>query len=163
MERWHSMTARQVMEKLDSGPEGLSDGEAARRLERDGPNQISPPRRPPLLLRLLGQLQDPMILVLLAAAGLSLAASGGRDWLDGAIILIIVAVNGVLSVTQEDHAHQALEQLRDLSAPMALVIRSGKEAFARRGIGGGRCDPAPGGGPGPGGCPIAGEYPSAGG
>lgn len=127
MERWHSMTARQVMEKLDSGPEGLSDGEAARRLERDGPNQLSPPRRPPLLLRLLGQLQDPMILVLLAAAGLSLAASGGRDWLDGAIILIIVAVNGVLSVTQEDHAHQALEQLRDLSAPMALVIRSGKE------------------------------------
>ena len=127
MERWHSMTAHQVMEKLDSGPEGLSDGEAARRLERDGPNQLPPPRRPPLLLRLLGQLQDPMILVLLAAAGLSLAASGGRDWLDGAIILIIVAVNGVLSVTQEDHAHQALEQLRDLSAPMALVIRSGKE------------------------------------
>lgn len=36
MERWHSMTARQVMEKLGSGPEGLSDGEAARRLERDG-------------------------------------------------------------------------------------------------------------------------------
>ena len=31
MERWHSMTARQVMEKLGSGPEGLSDGEAARR------------------------------------------------------------------------------------------------------------------------------------
>ena len=36
MERWHSMTVRQVMEKLDSGPEGLSDGEAARRLEREG-------------------------------------------------------------------------------------------------------------------------------
>ena len=54
MERWHSMTARQVMEKLGSGPEGLSDGEAARRLERDGPNQLDPPRRPPLLLRLLG-------------------------------------------------------------------------------------------------------------
>ena len=127
MERWHSMTARQVMEKLGSGPEGLSDGEAARRLERDGPNQLSPPRRPPLLLRLLGQLQDPMILVLLAAAGLSLAASGGRDWLDGAIILIIVAVNAVLSITQEDHAHQALEQLRDMSAPMALALRNGKE------------------------------------
>ena len=127
MERWHSMTARQVMEKLGSGPEGLSDGEAARRLERDGPNQLDPPRRPPLLLRLLGQFQDPMILVLLGAAGLSLAASGGRDWLDGAIILIIVAVNAVLSITQEDHAHQALEQLRDMSAPMALALRNGKE------------------------------------
>ena len=45
MERWHSMTARQVMEKLGSGPEGLSDGEAARRLERDGPNQLDPPDR----------------------------------------------------------------------------------------------------------------------
>ncbi|MEI3141229.1 MAG: cation-transporting P-type ATPase [Lawsonibacter sp.] len=128
MERWHSMTARQVMEKLGSGPEGLSDGEAARRLERDGPNQLDPPRRPPLLLRLLGQFQDPMILVLLGAAGLSLAASGGRDWLDGAIILIIVAVNAVLSITQEDHAHQALEQLRDMSAPMALALRKGRSA-----------------------------------
>ena len=59
MERWHSMTARQMMEKLDSGPEGLSDGEAARRLERDGPNQLKKTRRPPLLLRLLGQLHHP--------------------------------------------------------------------------------------------------------
>ena len=47
MERWHSMTARQVMEKLGSGPEGLSDGEAARRLERDGQiNWTRPGGRP---------------------------------------------------------------------------------------------------------------------
>ena len=46
-----------------------------------------------------------MILVLLAAAALSLAASGGEDWLDGVIILVIVVVNGVISITQEDHAN----------------------------------------------------------
>lgn len=44
------------------------------------------------------QMRDPMILVLLGAAGLSLAASGGEEWLDAAIILVIVAVNSVISI-----------------------------------------------------------------
>ena len=67
-----------------------------------------------------------MILVLLGAAALSLAASGGEDWLDGAIILIIVLVNGVISITQEDHAQQALEELRRMSSPQAHVLREGR-------------------------------------
>ena len=78
------------------------------------------------MARVLGQLKDPMILVLLGAAALSLAASGGEDWLDGAIILIIVLVNGVISITQEDHAQQALEELRRMSSPQAHVLREGR-------------------------------------
>ena len=126
MSDWHSRPLEQVMKELDSRPSGLTERESAQRLERLGPNQLEPPRKPSVLARVLGQLKDPMILVLLGAAALSLAASGGEDWLDGAIILIIVLVNGVISITQEDHAQQALEELRRMSSPQAHVLREGR-------------------------------------
>lgn len=126
MSDWHSRPLEQVMKELDSRPSGLTERESAQRLERLGPNQLEPPRKPSVLARVLGQLKDPMILVLLGAAALSLVASGGEDWLDGAIILIIVLVNGVISITQEDHAQQALEELRRMSSPQAHVLREGR-------------------------------------
>ena len=127
MGQWHSRPAAQIMKELDSGPGGLTEKEARRRLERLGPNELAPPQAPSLLARIWGQLKDPMILVLLGAAGLSLAASGGEDWLDGAIILLIVVVNGAISINQEDHAQHALDELRRMSSPMARVLREGKE------------------------------------
>ena len=127
MGQWHDRPVSQILKELDSSPSGLSRRQAEQRLERVGPNELERPAPPSLFRRVLGQLKDPMILVLLAAAGISLAASGGEDWLDGAIILIIVAVNAVLSITQEDHAQQALEELRRMSSPVARVLREGGE------------------------------------
>ena len=125
MDGWHSGSISQVMEEVGGRPQGLSQREAAQRLEKYGPNQLARPEPPGLLIRILAQLKDPMILVLLAAAGLSLAASGGEDWLDGTIILVIVVVNSIISITQEDHAQQALEELRRMSSPTALALRDG--------------------------------------
>ncbi len=125
MGEWHSRPVSRIVKELDSRPGGLSDREAAQRLKKFGPNELEPPKRPSMLVRILGQLKDPMILVLMAAAALSLAASGGEDWLDGAIIFIIVIVNGVISITQEDHAQQALEELRRMTSPMAHALREG--------------------------------------
>ncbi|OUQ76900.1 calcium-translocating P-type ATPase, PMCA-type [Flavonifractor sp. An100] len=127
MGQWHDRPVSQICKELDSSPSGLSARQAQQRLERVGPNELERPAPPSLLMRVWGQLKDPMILVLLAAAGISLAASGGEDWLDGAIILIIVAVNAILSINQEDHAQQALEELRRMSSPMARVVREGRE------------------------------------
>ena len=124
---WHSRRLSQVLKELESRPQGLTEREAAQRLEKYGPNQLAQPDPPSLFLRVLGQLKDPMILVLLAAAAISLAASGGEDWLDGAIILVIVMVNGVISITQEDHAQQALEELQRMSSPQASVLREGRQ------------------------------------
>ena len=127
MGEWHSRPAAQILKELGTGAGGLTAREAAKRLDSHGPNELRSPPGPSLLLRVLGQLKDPMILVLLGAAGLSLAASGGREWLDSVIILIIVAVNAVLSITQEDQAQQALEELRRMPTPQAKVLREGKE------------------------------------
>ena len=125
MDDWYSRPASHIMKELESRREGLTQREAKSRLEELGPNELAAPEGPGLFRRLLEQLKDPMILVLLGAAGLSLAASGGEDWLDGFIILVIVAVNAVISINQEDHAQQALEELRQMSAPKARVMRDG--------------------------------------
>ena len=91
------------------------------------PNKLSGAKKEPLWLRFLNQLRDPMILVLLAAAGLSLLSSGGEDWVEAVIILVIVLVNAVISITQENSAEKALEALQKMSAPLAKVIRGGTQ------------------------------------
>ncbi len=129
MNAWHDKSLGETLSQLGTHRHrGLSDGEAKTRLDRYGPNELKgkPPRS--LALRLLDQLKDPMILVLLAAAGLSFLSSGGADWLDGAIILLIVVVNAAISISQENSAQEALEALQRMSAPKARVIRGGTES-----------------------------------
>ena len=127
MRAWYAMGTKAVLEELKtSGTKGLSAGEAQKRLERYGRNELKAREGPGLLKRLLGQLRDPMVLVLLGAAGLSLWAGGGEDWVEAVIILGIVVLNAVISLSQEDSAQRALEALRDLSAPMADVLRDGR-------------------------------------
>ena len=129
MNAWHDKSLGETLSQLGTHRHrGLSDGEAKTRLDRYGPNELKgkPPRS--LALRLLDQLKDPMILVLLAAASLSFLSSGGADWLDGAIILLIVVVNAAISISQENSAQEALEALQRMSAPKARVIRGGTES-----------------------------------
>ena len=124
----HSGSLRELLDKLESDPRrGLKQEEAERRLEKYGPNRLEGKKERPLALRVLDQLRDPMILVLLAAAGLSLVSSGGEDWLDSAIILLIVVVNAFISISQENSAQQALEALQKMSAPQARVLRGGRK------------------------------------
>ncbi len=126
MNATYHKSAKAVLQELASSPKGLSSGEAEARLRKFGPNELrhKPPRSWPL--RFLDQLKDPMILVLLAAAGLSLWASGGEDWVDTVIILIIVVVNAVVSLSQETNAQKALAALRQMTAPQARVLRDGQ-------------------------------------
>jgi len=128
MSPWHSKSLGETLEELETDrSRGLREDEAARRLKRYGPNQLRGKPQRSLVARLLEQLGDPMILVLLAAAFLSLWSSGGEDWLDGCIILLIVAVNALISISQENSAQRALEALQKMSAPQARVVRDGRE------------------------------------
>ncbi|MEG1857469.1 MAG: cation-translocating P-type ATPase [Pseudoflavonifractor sp.] len=126
MNGWHTKTAAQTLDEWGTSREnGLSAREAARRLEQYGRNELAGARRTGLLLRFLGQMKDPMILVLLCAAGLSLWAGGGEDWLDAVIILVIVLTNACISISQENSAERALAALQKMSAPLARVVRDG--------------------------------------
>ncbi|NJP50189.1 cation-transporting P-type ATPase [Streptomyces sp. SBST2-5] len=101
---------------------GLTSAEAAHRLRVHGPNEI--PSRPPVPVwrRVLQQLRDPLILVLLVAAALTIATG---DLSDAAVILLVITVNTVVGVVQEVRAEQAVRALSAMSAPEARVMRDG--------------------------------------
>ena len=127
MSQWYAKTPGQVLSELDTGRSGLSPRQAEERLKQYGPNKLAGAPKKPLWARFLDQMRDPMILVLLAAAALSLLSSGGEDWVEAVIILVIVAVNACISISQEDSAEKALEALQKMSAPLAKVIRGGEQ------------------------------------
>ncbi|WP_433519328.1 cation-translocating P-type ATPase [Nonomuraea sp. CA-143628] len=106
-------------------PSGLSSAEAATRLERDGANLL--PQKPPVPLwrRVLTQLRDPLIVVLLVAAALTIVTG---DWTDTAVIMLVVVVNTSVGVAQEIRADRAITALSQLTAPVARVVRDGSQA-----------------------------------
>nr|WP_307835543.1 cation-transporting P-type ATPase [Actinoplanes campanulatus] len=103
---------------------GLSDVEAAARLAADGPNLVAPPRRHGVSYRVGRQLADPLVALLLVA-GLVTAALG--DVPDTLIILLVVTVNTVIGVVQEVRADAAIAALDRMAAPMARVVRDGRD------------------------------------
>lgn len=124
---WYHQTENEVLKELKTDSErGLTDEEAGTRLTKYGCNELQGREEESMLKRVLEQLKDPMIIVLLVAAVLSLASSGFKDWVDPIIILLIVIVNAIISISQEDNAKKALEALRKMSAPLAKVIRNGE-------------------------------------
>ncbi|TCC30785.1 cation-translocating P-type ATPase [Kribbella speibonae] len=106
-----------------TSPRGLSTDQAALALAEHGPNTIPAPRPPSAWLRVLVQLRDPMILLLLAAAVLT---AGLRDYTDLAVILVVVVLNTTVGVVQEIRAEHALAALSRLAAPHATVRRDGR-------------------------------------
>ena len=117
-------TAGQGREPPPPHPPGLSREEAARRLAADGPNLLpgSQPKSTAAIVREV--VTEPMFLMLLGAGGLYLALG---DRAEALFLLAFVLVVIGITLAQERKTQHALESLRDLSAPRALVIRSGQE------------------------------------
>ena len=127
MKSWYTLSEEEVLSQLGTDrAAGLSQSESAQRLERYGPNELEGHKKESMLKRVLDQLKDPMIIVLIIAAALSYVSSGFTDWVDSVIILLIVVINAVISISQEDNANKALEALQKMSAPLAKVIRDGQ-------------------------------------
>jgi magnesium-transporting ATPase (P-type) len=122
VEKPHARPAEEVLRELDGGPEGLSAGEAARRLEAVGPNRLPAPPREGLLRRFLKHFHDLLIYILLVAAAVT-AALG--HWIDTGVILAVVIVNAVIGFVQEGKAEQALEGIRKMLSPHAHARRDG--------------------------------------
>ena len=103
---------------------GLTAQEAARRLQQDGPNELSLEKTRGLLKICAEVVTEPMFMLLLAAGGIYLLMGDVHD----ALVLVgfVVIIIGV-TIAQEQRTERALEALRDLSSPRALVLREGVE------------------------------------
>lgn len=103
---------------------GLSEEEAAKRLIKYGKNELQKPREKNILETFFEQLNDPLIYVLLVAAAISFLL---HETSDAIIILVVVLMNAFIGMVQEGKARKALDSLKKLTSPHALVIRDGKE------------------------------------
>jgi magnesium-transporting ATPase (P-type) len=120
---WHALGTDEVLDRLASGPDGLTAEEAARRLARHGPNRVETHRPPSAWRRLLAQLDNVLIYVLLGAAAVT-AALG--EWLDTGVILGVVVINALIGFLQEGKAERALDAIRGMLAPVSVVRRGGR-------------------------------------
>lgn len=124
MMNWYELEVKKVEEltKTDSSY-GLSSKEREGRLERDGPNEIEDNRKRSAFLIFLSQFKDFMVIILLVATVLSGLLG---EFLDAIAIILIVMMNGILGFIQERKAEKSLDALRELSAPIATVLREGE-------------------------------------
>ncbi|HHZ03194.1 MAG TPA: cation-translocating P-type ATPase [Tissierellia bacterium] len=102
---------------------GLSIEDANKRLSEHGPNALVEKKGKTKLQMFLGQLQDTLIYILFVAAAISIALG---EVTDAIVILLVVLLNAVIGMVQESKAEAALEALKNLSSPTAMVRRSGK-------------------------------------
>ena len=105
-----------VLSQLKSDPvRGLSEKEAAQRLEKHGENRLQEKKKKSGLQRFADQFKDAMILILIAAAIVSfvIACVEGdpKEFFEPALILLIVVANAVIGVLQESKAEKALDGL----------------------------------------------------
>ena len=121
---WHAMDVDVVLGGLAASRAGLPEAEAARRLAEGGANAIPPLHgRSPLEI-LLGQFDSMPIALLAVGALLSIATAG---FLDAAIILGVLALNGAIGFFAEARAEETIGSLGESRAPISRVRRNGVE------------------------------------
>lgn len=124
-ERWYAIDEDELDDKLQTNTEnGLTDQEAEKRLVEYGKNVLPDKKKRTIFHRLLDQLKDPTILVLIAAALISFLI-GERN--NGVIILVIVVVNMVVGLVQEQRAENSIDAIRSMTQPQAQVVRDGEQ------------------------------------
>ena len=120
---WYKKSKNEILKELDVDEKnGLSSNEALRRLEKYGKNKLVTKKKKTLFKQFLSQLKDVMIYILIIAAIISAFLGEISDAL---IILLVIVINAVIGVVQESKAEKALDALKELSTPKALVKRDG--------------------------------------
>lgn len=112
----------ELFRDLRCGEEGLTEEEAALRLKQNGPNELLAEARKSTARIFLEQFADFLVIVLIAAAAVSIAL---KDAESAVVILAVITMNAILGTVQTVKAASSLESLKKMSAPTAKVLRSG--------------------------------------
>ncbi len=120
---WHAVSAADALLGAESREAGLAADEAQQRFAQ-GANELVQKKGKTTLQLFLDQLKDFMIIVLLIAAVISGVVG---ELVDALVILTIIIINAVIGVVQEKKAESSLNALKQMSAPIAKVIRGGRE------------------------------------
>ena len=93
MKKFYTQSTEEVLQELDVGSEGLTSAQAEERLAKYGPNKLKETEKPTLLQRFLAQLKDPMLIILLVAAGVSRkVVKSGKLHTASGILMVLLGV-----------------------------------------------------------------------
>ncbi len=122
---WHQLPASEVTQFLDVNlSTGLSADEVRRRQKEHGPNRVTARRGTPTWLKFLKQFNQPLVYILLVAAGVT-AFLG--EWVDSSVIFGVVFINAIVGFLQEAKAEKAIEALAKMVATETTVLRDGRK------------------------------------
>ena len=120
---WHASRQVDVLEKLASSYDGLTQSEAELRLKKNGPNCLPEGKTRSPIQRFFAQCHNVLIYVLMAAA--CITAFLGH-WVDSAVIFAVVIINALIGFVQEGKAEDALRAIKQMLSSQALVLRDGR-------------------------------------
>ncbi len=113
----------EILKELGSDPnKGLSNEEVRKRRNQYGTNELKKQKKKSLFGMFLEQFQDPMVVILLAGALISIFL---QELIDSFIILFVIVMNAIIGVIQEFKAEKAIDALEKLASPKAFVVRNG--------------------------------------
>lgn len=121
---WYNKTSEEVFSELHTSSRGISTEVAVKKLEEYGRNELKKESKTPFTQKLLAQILDPMIIILMIASVISAVVG---EVVDAVIIIAIVLINTVLSLYQEGRAEAAIEALQKMSSPKAKIVRDGRQ------------------------------------
>ncbi|MBV8745295.1 MAG: HAD-IC family P-type ATPase, partial [Xanthobacteraceae bacterium] len=121
---WHALNKEEVEKRLATGTnKGLDAGEASRRLQKYGFNQLPEGKTRGPLMRFLSQFNNILVYVLLGAGFVKLMLN---LWIDAAIIFGVVILNALLGFVQEGRAEKALDSIRNMLSAESRTLRGGE-------------------------------------
>ena len=119
---YYNEEAEKVLKSFDSGTEGLSDEQISEHRKTYGENKLYEKKKKSTLRIFMEQFRDLLVVILIIAAAISFL-TGNQE--SSIVILVVLILNGILGTVQSVKAEKSLESLKNLSAPMAKVIRGG--------------------------------------
>ena len=125
--KFYNLSSEETAKELGSDLlKGLDESAIKASFEKHGPNALKEAKKDSLFIKFLKEFTDPLIIILLVAAVVSVIVDP-HEWIESLIILVVVLINAILGVYQEANAEKALEALKQLSSPNAKVIRNGEK------------------------------------
>jgi Ca2+-transporting ATPase len=123
---WHRLPLKEVYKKLNTSEKGLTGEWAEKRLQSFGPNELPKPEIDSWWIIFFRQFKNSLIYVLLIAAAIVFWLG---EYVDGGVILFVLAFNAIVGSIQEGRAQSALIALQNFVETFATVLRDGKESL----------------------------------
>lgn len=128
---WHAMEVEEVIGALNTSKDGLTQEEVQKRLQEYGPNELKKEKRKSPIMLFLEQFADILIIILLVAMflsiGIAIIQGTMEEVYEAMVIFAIVIASATLGFVEEYRSEKAIEALKKMTAPTAMVLRGGKE------------------------------------